>query len=488
MMKYQFGWRRANLLATTFIFLIFASGLFAQTIEEVVVTAQKRSESLQDVPISIRAFTGENLHELGISNSEDVLKLIPGGGILPQGGSKQNYFIRGVGTSDFHVNVVGAVGVYLDDVAINSPAAVSFSTFDTERVEILRGPQNTLFGRNTTGGAVNYVSRKPSIEDGLNGYVRAGYGRYDQVDAEGAIGIALGDKAAVRLSIISNQRDGVFDNITTGDDEGSTDRLAFRGQILLAPNDDWEILASYRYGRNRSDPRPYKMVGLLDPNDLTMPCPVPADQIIAENVPLCSDSLGNTHQVSDWEEVVGGFPHKEKIDAHGGTLRISWDTGFATVTSISAYDQFELDFGEDSDGSPTIGFQFYQVGEWDTYSQELRVVSPDDQNWRWMAGFYYFLEEAVYNTTVRRIPAPFAPSGVGVFNTVPNTQVDQDNEVFSGFGQVEYDLQDNLTATAGFRWTNETKKGVNAASVRCAGNIFGPPFCPRVSERVVFHP
>ncbi|MCY4154193.1 MAG: TonB-dependent receptor plug domain-containing protein [Gammaproteobacteria bacterium] len=151
----------------------------AAQLEEIVVTAQKRAESLQDVPIAVQAFTGENLDELGVQSAEDIMLYVPNAAILPQGGTKMNYFIRGVGTADFHLNVVGAVGVYLDDVALNSPFAVTFNTFDMERVEVLRGPQNTLFGRNTTGGAVNYISRKPDVDDGLNGYLEAGYGRYD---------------------------------------------------------------------------------------------------------------------------------------------------------------------------------------------------------------------------------------------------------------------------------------------------------------------
>ncbi|MGB1439731.1 MAG: TonB-dependent receptor plug domain-containing protein, partial [Luminiphilus sp.] len=130
-------------------------------LEEVIVTAQKRSESLQDVPISIDAFSGDELQELGVQSAHEILRLIPNAGTVPQGGAKQNFFIRGVGTADFHLNVVGAVGVFLDDVSLNSPFAVSFAAYDMERAEVLRGPQNTLFGRNTTGGAVNFISTKP---------------------------------------------------------------------------------------------------------------------------------------------------------------------------------------------------------------------------------------------------------------------------------------------------------------------------------------
>ena len=477
---------RTRTIALSIVCLIFTTQISAQAIiEEIVVTAQKRAESLQEVPISIQAFTGDNLHAMGVSSAEEVLRMIPGGGVIPQGGSKQNFFIRGVGTQDFHLNVVGAVGVYLDDVAINSPNAVSFSTFDTERVEILRGPQNTLFGRNTTGGAVNYVSRKPSLEDDNNGYLRVGYGKDNQFDAEGAYGFKLSENVAARISLLHKSRSGRFNNITTGEDEGTVDRQALRGQLLWEPNADWEILFSYRYGRSRGQPDPYKALGTLDPNDLTSPCAIPRDTLIHENTPLCSDSLGNTFQYSDWEEVSGGTPFKESINTYGGTLRVSWDVGFATITSTSAYDSNKVIFGEDSDSAPTVAFQFYQDGQYDQYSEELRFVSPDDQAFRWMAGFYYFFEQSKNGTVVRRTPAPLAPSGPGLFNILPNTQVDQDNEVFSGYAQVEYDIQEKLTGTVGFRWTKETKTGYNYPSVRCVGTG-GPPFCPPLQENASF--
>ena len=162
---------------------------YAQTggIEEVIVTAQKRAESMQDVPISMQALTGEDLRELGLKNATDVLNMFANVSSIDAGGTKQNFFIRGVGTADFHLNTVGAVGVYLDEVSINAPVAVSFSLFDTERVEVLRGPQNTLYGRNTTGGAVLYISRKPVVGDDMNGRLELEFGRFDQVYIEGAM-------------------------------------------------------------------------------------------------------------------------------------------------------------------------------------------------------------------------------------------------------------------------------------------------------------
>lgn len=454
---------------------------FAQ-LEEVIVTAQKRSESLQDVPISIDAFSGDELQELGVQSAHEILRLIPNAGTVPQGGAKQNFFIRGVGTADFHLNVVGAVGVFLDDVSLNSPFAVSFAAYDMERAEVLRGPQNTLFGRNTTGGAVNFISTKPRPEDGTNGYLRGGVGSYSQIDIEGAIGFALGENAALRISGVSNTRDGVFDSLSLGQEVGDQDRQAVRAQFAWQPNDTWDVLLRAYAGQSDAKPFPFRNVGFLNPNDIFSPCAVPVDNLIPRNNPNCADSTGFVHQYDDWENTYNGLVHTEDVDTNGFSLRVDWSGDFLTLTSITALDYLEVKYQEDSDGGPTTVFQFYQEGEYDQWSQEFRLASADDASLRWIAGMYYFFEDAEYSTAVRRTPAPYAPSGPDRFNIVPNTLVQQDNEAISVFGQVDFDLTDDLTLTTGLRWTNETKKGSNAPSVRCVGTVGGPPFCPSFPE------
>jgi len=419
---------------------------------------------------------------LGVRSAHEVLRLIPNAGVLPQGGAKQNYFIRGVGTADFHLNVVGSVGVFLDDVSLNSPFSVSFSTFDLERVEVLRGPQNTLFGRNTTGGAVNFISRKPNVEDGVNGYVEGRAGSFNQFDVEGAVGFPLGDTAAVRLAAVSNNRDGAFDNLTLGDDVGEIERLSFRGQLAWNPTANVDVLLKGYAGRNEGNSTPAKNVGFLNPADLSMPCSVPFDQLIPQNNPNCADSVGTVHRYDNWEDIHSGLDHFQDLDVSGVSLKLEWHSDAFTITSVTAVDSLEVQYNEDSDGGPTTVFQFYQQGDYEQWSQELRIASADDFSVRWIGGLYYFSEDAEYSTAVRRTPAPFAPSGPDRFNIIPNTQVQQDNEAFSAFGQIEFDLHDALPVPAGYRWTNATNKGTNAPSVRCVGTVGGPPFCPSFPE------
>lgn len=451
-------------------------------LQEVVVTAQLREQSSQDVPISMQAFDGDALRNLGVHDSQDVMALLPNASVTPQGGSKYTYVLRGVGSNNYHLNDVGAVGIYLDDVGLNSPFQTGFSTFDLERVEVMRGPQNTLFGRNTTGGAVNYISRKPEVGAGFNGYLDADYGRYSQADIEGGLGFALGDSTAVRLSAVSNTRDGVFHDLVTGKATGNTDRQAGRAQLLWTPLDSLNVLFNVHGGRSHSQPSPVKSVGMQDPDDVMASCPVPPDQLLALNNPDCVDSLGFNHQYTSWEDVYGGTTPHEDVNAVGGSVDMTWQVGGVRLTSLTAHDNMRVRYNEDTDGSPTLGMQFNQQGRYDQWSQELRAQSADDQAWRWIAGVFYFNEDADYATVVRRIPDPFAPSGPDMFNIVPNTIVSQKDEVYSGYAQTDYDLLDSLTATVGLRYTDESKTGSNAASVRCAGPVGGPPFCPSVPD------
>lgn len=462
-------------------------------IEEVIVTAQKRAESVQEIPIAIQALSREELERLGIRRADDILGLYSSVSSISQAELNRNFFIRGVGTNDFHLNSVGAVGIYLDEVSVTSPYAATFSLYDMERVEVLRGPQNTLLGRNTTGGAVNYITRAPDVTDAMNGYVSAGYGRYDQVDVEGAFGIPLGDSAAIRVSGIGNWRDGPFENLTAGGDDGERDRQAGRVQIRWDATDNLSLLGNIHGGISRGEGRPWKNTGILDPVSpylpdgaggfVPNPCPVPLAQQTVPDNSGCADASGFTHPYDDWQQVYPGLPLLEDLDAWGGSLRIDWTYGTLTFTSVSSYESTELERNEDSDAQANHLFQFYQENELDQWSQDFRIKSGDDQSWRWIAGLFYFFEESQYATAVRRTPpgsAPFLTGVPGTFTIIPNTMVDQDNEVLSLYGQFEHDLSEALTLTVGLRWTDESKSGYNKASVRCGGGTFGPPFCDLV--------
>lgn len=437
----------------------------SQQLEEVIVTAQKRAESIQDVPISMQAMSGNDLKNAGVATTEDVMNLFPNVNVSTASDSNKNFFIRGVGTDDFHVNKVSAVGVYLDDVSINSPFGSSFSLFDMERVEVMRGPQNTLFGRNTTGGAVNFISRKPSVQESTNGYVNATIGRYNQQDLEGALGFSLGNTAAARVAFLTNNRDPVFENPETGDEYADRERHALRGQLAWDPSSNVSVLWNLHGGVSRGSGRGTKFIGLQDPTDPSQPCSVVAGVSDIESPPNCALADGFVAPGSDWEDVYAGEKPYENIDVWGSFVKLDWDLEPFTFSSITSLDKTEFARNEDSDAGPNILFHFYQEGDVEQWSQEFRFTSNSEDALRWISGLYYFFEDSDYATVVRRVNPPTAPSTPGSFTVLPHTLVQQDNTVLSAYGQGEYDLSHSLKLTAGLRWSEEEKAGTNNAGV-----------------------
>lgn len=231
------------LLSTT----LCATTSNAAVLEEVVVTAQKREQSLQDVGIAVSAFTGDQMDRLGWNTADDVVAQAPGVTLVQPNGPSSFYFnIRGVAQNDFSGdNQESPVAVYVDDVYVASPTGAGFQLFDFERVEILRGPQGTLFGRNATGGLVHYVSKRPTRE--AEGYAEVTFGDYDQIDLEGAIGGALSDTVSGRLSFNTSNYDGIIEN-HAGSDLNDNDVWAVRGQLLFSFGESTELLLNVRAG------------------------------------------------------------------------------------------------------------------------------------------------------------------------------------------------------------------------------------------------
>jgi len=209
---------------------------FAQALDEVIVTAQKREQKLQDVSVSITAFSGEAMRELNMANSVDIAGQTPGLNVgTPVGeGNNPSITLRGVGLNDFNDNNEGPIAIYRDEVYQAAMPGLTFQLFDLERVEVLRGPQGTLYGRNATGGLVHFISNKPSEEFG--GFLDLSLGDNGQVKAEAAIGGALGESVQARLSVATNQYDGYVKN-RIGPDGNEGDSTAYRLQANFSVTD-----------------------------------------------------------------------------------------------------------------------------------------------------------------------------------------------------------------------------------------------------------
>ena len=405
-------------------------------IEEVVVTATKRAESVQDIGLSINAFSGEDLQKNAIFNSTEVLKKVPNLEFQLNGTSTgANIFLRGMGTSGPAFNQLSGVGVYADEISLNSPVVNIAQLYDLERVEVLRGPQNTLYGRNTTGGAMNLVSRKPDLNAGANGYIAGTVGNFSMVGLEGAFGAPLGDTVAFRGALNYQKNDGYSDNRTTGGTDVKTDKIAARAMLLFQPSDSLGILFRAHAEAVDGTNIMWKSIGTRDPANPGGPntdtsivvgfsCPNPIG--LGGN---CVDLNGFRDTADNTENFGNLVDPIEKVDAGGASIHLTWDTDALQFVSITAYETNQFQRQEDSDASPASNFHFNQDSEADQVTQEFRLASPDGDSFRWIAGAFAFWEETRGDT------GPIQTQGAMAM--VNMTRLEQDSEVYSVYGEIE---------------------------------------------------
>ncbi|KGE04567.1 TonB-dependent receptor [Pseudohaliea rubra] len=437
----------------------------AAQLEEVIVTAQKRSESLQDVPIAVTAFTGESMRELGITNASDLVVFTPGLSMRQQSGSNINYFLRGVGTNDIHLTAAPAVGQYFDEITLTSGFHARTSLFDMNRVEVLKGPQNTLFGLNTTGGAVSYFSNRPEIGAGSQGSLDARLGNYGLVNLEGAVGFDLGANAAMRLAGVWNQSDGAFESQYDGKEYGDDDTQALRAQVLWRLGDATDALLNVHYGQSENNGSVYKVLGTRSPDGSGAVCAgfnPGSVQDFDDNTPCITvpppaaggqgpGQPGVDPSFADWEDVamdVGG----EDLETYGAFFKLNHEFSWASFTSITAFDNLQFTNTNDLDGAQLGQMINLQQDDRDTFQQELRLVSLSDGDFRWIGGIYYLDEESQSYTGLRS-------NLIGGWAILPNVQLDHTRENVGVYAQGEYDLTEALTLTVGTRWSDETIEG-----------------------------
>ncbi len=435
----------------------------SETIEEIIVTAQKREQNLQNVPVAVTAFSGETISNLGIKSSSDIAAIVPNLEIgLPGGaGNQPLIYIRGVGLSDTNSNNAGPNGIYVDEVYVSSPGAQTFQIFDLERVEVLKGPQGTLYGRNATGGAINFISAKPT--DQFKARFQASYGSFGAVKAETAIGGALAKGVRGRLAATIDHSNGYIHNLLTGRRENGSGSFALRGLLAADLGENFEALFNFHGGRVDVRSPQYRSLGLLDPaTGFTSPCAAPA---IAAG--QCGNVLGYVSPPGYYD---GAYDRSERLEVEnwGGSARFNWTLGAITLTAISAYDYNAKLHREDTDASPlniiTIDYGVHS----NTFTQELRLAGDGDRL-NWVVGAYYLNEVLVQDQTVdlfRELrgltpgggadPAGDSTGGAPVlFARSLNRQT---TEAAAVFGQAEYTLAPGLRVTLGGRYNYEKKR------------------------------
>jgi iron complex outermembrane receptor protein len=437
-------------------------------IEEIVITTQKRAQNLQDVPISVTAITGEDLAALGIGESVDIAAQTPGLKIgFPSGETNTPaIFLRGVGLNDYNANSNGSVGWYMDEVYISQVTAQNFQLFDLERVEVARGPQGTLYGRNTTGGLVSFISRKPSHEV-REGYLTASYGKWDTVRIEGAFGTPIGETIAARVSLAYNRADGYIDNeFPGGRDNNDANNWAGRFALSWQPSDSLDVLFNLHGAQNRSLSAQYEHQGTNDPIT-SAPCTV--SQIRSD---VCVDAYGYRDAKNN-ERGEYNFEGDLDIDTFGTFLRVELGLGEMTLTSLSAYEWVDKLFEEDTDASPNQLIEIAYLNDGWEFTQELRLAS-DGEGYHWQVGLYYLRERVRvdnYLDLFRDLrplaeaidpiayPGGFDPGatalGAPIFSS--KTHYRQEVESAAAFGQLDWDFTEKLRGTIGGRFTWEQR-------------------------------
>lgn len=448
----------------------------ADLLEEVIVTAKKREENLQDVSIAVTAFSGEMLRDIGLENSNDLGNFVPGVVIFPTYGNQMaKTFIRGSGAIDFHSNAQTTVGVYVDEVYQHNTFMHTMQTFDLERIELLRGPQGTLYGRNATAGAINYITAKPTRE--FSGYMKAGYGSYDAVKVEGAVSGGLTDTLAGRAAATYSNGGGWmkgrtdFPGSVGGDDFNAVDFYSWRGMLEWTPQDNVRALWTVSGSQDRSDGYSHQFAGAIVPGTYVFD-----PFTYAETAEFCDATLRDDCVDFDYgyrdpdgvdedgDPTAGDFNLQEKLDIEtiGATLRLEWELANFTLTSITAYNEFQRYQPADEDGSPfLISHNFYRH-ETDGWSQELRAASSTDGPIDWLLGFYYAEDElhANHEYQWRYFGSTFH-------------YYYQDQESVAVFANAGYRINEQLKVSAGLRYTRDDID-LRSGAVGCLGCPFSP--------------
>lgn len=423
----------------------------ALEIEEVIVQARKRDESMQDIPIAVSAFSGDMLTSLGVKNAGDIATFTPNFTWHTEFGmaSPQPY-LRGIGTNNFAPINNGPIAVYQDNVFIGPNVAQGFATFDTERAEVLKGPQGTLYGRNSTGGLVNFISRKPEVGGGNSGYVKTEIGSFETTNIEGAYGFELGEKAAARFAFVRNLNQGSWDNVNPDADEdrtGAVDDMAARFQVAIEPSDDLSVLINTHYGKSEPDTAPFKNIGLqaVNPNfavDGENPDPCPSPGLGSGCTDLYTgvvddDDIYTTSRGDDFENV----------KAYGAFVQVEYDLSDSlSLHSLTSYDYAEIRRWDDTDDTYIALEDDFYADDFHFWSQELRLSGMGATS-NWHLGAYYYNETA---EGVQIWTNPIWGTGEGNEHEVETTS-------YALFGQYDFNLTEKLRLGMGLRWTYEEK-------------------------------
>jgi iron complex outermembrane receptor protein len=446
-------------------------------IEEIVVTAQKRPENIQNVPISISAYSGNFLDDSGIDTLQDLSAYTPNLTLSQSSQTaNQRIIMRGVGSVG-NSAIEPSVAVFIDGVYYPRPSSVVGTLSDLELVEVLRGPQGTLFGRNASMGALNITTMKPSEE--LSGQIRGSFGSFDAIRLSGSISKSISDQTSGRLSFHFSDRDGYGNNTFTGADNnskfGAWEDKGIRGKLNFTPSEMLDINMTFDYSKLKNESGVIEVL-----SDSVLPTYVGTLSVVLN--PLGPALGGPVPETANTFDYTVNQDHRDNAEDKqwGGVMDISWDVKDHTIRSISSYRDWKNNTFESALRLPADLLNRLTDYDADTLSQEFQLLSPTGNYFEYVLGFYYYNEDytidqqfdlgsdfcpAISNliTASTLVPA-FGAAGAaqcagGPQTAAIDTDFSQDLISYAGFGHFTVNISEYLRFTGGVRWTTDGKDG-----------------------------
>ncbi|GGE20204.1 TonB-dependent receptor [Polymorphobacter glacialis] len=464
---------------------------------EIVVTANKREQNLNDVGLSVTAIGSQALADRRITSVQDVAAAVPGLKFAESGAGTPIYTLRGIGFNEESLGVYPSVSVYTDEVPLPFPVLTLRAAFDLERVEVLKGPQGTLFGQNATGGAINYIAAKPT--DTLQYGADLSYGRFNAVNGNAFIGAPLGDKAGVRLAVSAADGDGWQRSLTRPDDRnGAQKYISGRLTFTLNPTDALALRATVTAWQDKSEPQAAQLIAVRGQNPASVQAGLLASPFGTTD-PRSADWTTTANYVVFKDPTKGDFRIVPKTTASldprsnrkfiQGALRADLELGdVATLTSNTSYLDFDQHLFSDKDGSAQAVANIGDgLGNIRSFNQELRIANTGNGPFRWVVGGNYENSKTFEDQALTFANGSSSAPGTLFINTT-SSEVQQDIRNYAFFANGEYDLNSKLTLKLGGRYTNSRNSaelcskgngdGLVSDLFNIIGGLSGNPFTP----------
>lgn len=489
-MRASFGSRSAGVAALliTVSTPALLNATAAAQVDEMIVTATRQEESLQDVPVSVTALSGQSIEDRSLDDIVQFARATPNlvSTNGAQGSNDANFFIRGVGQFDFTLTNDPGVGIYVDGVYLGRTTGALLDVEDVERIEVLRGPQGTLFGRNTLGGAVSITTPLPEIGE-FSGRLQATTGSRNRADANGTVNIPISDTQAMRVTLLTANQEGWAENVNGGT-LGDVQRLAGKASYLYRPNSKFELVLRGDYSYDDGSPIPTRNVG-LNP--------------MAQVPPGSINPAAANDRSDDPYTNFASIPLQSEAEVWGVSASADYDfDNGVTFRSITAYRGLDVDNWQDYDGTRWTYYDGHVRVQQKQFSQEFQLLGNSlDDRLDWIVGAYYFNEDAEELQDLNApallpfgcVPfGPFANCTGGLAPGQPspavwNQEREQTVNAYAVFGQATLSVTDRLSVTAGIRYTEEEKEfDTRQKPANALPPTFAPPMFFTASDQATF--